>query len=261
MFKINCSIFLLTTFLFVIISILLLSCTVFLGKNRKSININSWACFYGEDSLNLSKLMNYDLVIMEPDISGYTPPIQGKTIYIGYISIGEAESFRWYWPQVKDSDFLLWENKNWKNDYLIDIRSGVWQDILIRQVIPHIISKGFKGLFFDTIDTPIFLEEENGQKFRGSTKALVKFIRRVRKTFPDLILISNNGLKAVSSFGKYMDLLVVESLNTTYDFQDKKYKKADLSWRNVRLNHLNNFLEKHGNMPVLVIDYLDRDNH
>ncbi len=225
-------------------------------KLRKSINIKKWACYYGSDSTSFPKLENYDLVVLEPDHASFTPPQNTRTLYIGYVSLGEAEKFRWYWPEIEGRDYILWENENWKDDFLIDIRSEEWQDFLIKRIIPKIINKGYEGLFFDTIDTPIFLEEKDKEKFAGSIAAMAGLIRRIRETFPELVLVSNNGIRAVEAIGPFIDIFVLESLYTTYDFSSKAYGRADSSWRDLRLDWLSIHEGVTAGKPILVIDYM-----
>ncbi|MGD9200180.1 MAG: endo alpha-1,4 polygalactosaminidase [Chitinispirillia bacterium] len=223
-------------------------------KNHQSVK--NWACYYGDNPELLKKLENYNLVIMEPDIDNFTPPEKTKTTYIGYVSLGEAERFRWYWYHIEGKKFILWENKNWKDDYIIDIRSLEWQNLLVEKIIPKILKKGYQGLFFDTIDTPIYLEEKDPEKYRGSVEALADLIYRIRKKYPKITLISNNGLRAIEHFGAHIDIFLIEGLNTTYDFKRKKYKTADIDWRNHRLSLIRNNRDLIKGKPVIVIDYL-----
>lgn len=221
-----------------------------------SQSVKKWACYYGDKPELLQKLENYNLVIMEPDIQNFTPPEKTKTSYIGYVSLGEAERFRWYWYHIEGKEFILWENKNWKDDFIIDIRSIAWQNLLIDKIIPKILKKGYHGLFFDTIDTPIYLEEKDPEKYKGSVMALGRLIYRIRKKYPDITLISNNGLRAIEHFGAYIDVFLIEGLNTTYDFNKKIYKAADVEWRNHRLSLISKNRELIKEKPVIVIDYL-----
>ena len=226
------------------------------SSKKKYRSFKHWACYYGDKPELLKKLENYDLVIMEPDIENFTPPEKTKTTYIGYVSLGEAERFRWYWYHIEGKKFILWENKNWKDDFIIDIRSIEWQNLLVEKIIPRILKKGYHGLFFDTIDTPIYLEERNPKKFKGSVEALAYLIHRIRKKYPEIILISNNGLRAIEHFGTHIDIFLIEGLNTTYDFKRKKYKIADIDWRNHRLSLIHKNRELINQKPVIVIDYL-----
>lgn len=226
------------------------------AQTGPKMTITSWACYYGDNPKDLKKLEQYDLVIIEPDILHFTPPINTKTRYIGYVSIGEAERFRWYWHLIEGREFILWENEHWKDDFLIDIRSSLWQDLLLEKIIPKIINKGYSGLFFDTIDTPLYLEEIDPEKFKGSAAAVGLLIKRIREKYPQLILVSNNGLRGLKHFGAYIDIFLIEGLHTTYDFVKKNYAIADTSWSRQRTG----FLDEHEHLvhgkPILVIDYM-----
>ncbi|MFH0919156.1 MAG: endo alpha-1,4 polygalactosaminidase [Fibrobacterota bacterium] len=241
---------------------LLLSGCAFFRNSHKPLRIQRWACYYGSDSTLLSQLPRYDLVVVEPDHAGVKPPADAKTLYAAYLSIGEAEKFRWYWSEVERMDgVVLYQNGNWKDDWFVDIRKAAWQDFLITRVIPKIIDQGYRGLFFDTIDSPLFLEADDPRKFSGSADAVTAFVKRVRETFPDLILISNNGLAILNRIAPYVNALTVESLNTTFRFSDKQYLRTPSELRNQRLQWLANAAETLRGKPVLVIDYMAPGQH
>ncbi len=217
----------------------------------------SWACYYGKDPEVLRNLNECHIAVVEPDISGFFPPVNSGTLFAGYVSIGEAEKFRWYWPLIENSDFIGPENENWENDFFVDIRSRKWRELLIRRIIPKILSKGYKALFFDTIDSPLFLEEKYPLKYKGCEDSLASFIAEVKETFPEIILISNNGMRAVKKIGKFFDVYCLEGLNTAYDFDTGTYNKTDENWRKKRIGFIKNNPEITSGKPVLVLDYME----
>lgn len=238
---------------------LLTGCAVYLKKRISHKQVSTWACYYGHNRETLNQMEKFDLAIIEPD-QDFLPPKESKTTYIAYVSLGEVGNYRSYWKDIEHKNIILWENKNWKDAFLVDIRSYVWRDIILTKIIPEIVEKGYSGLFFDTIDTPIHLEETDPMRFRGSIDAVIELITSIRKTFPQLQLYSNNGLKIVDKFASYVDGFVLESLFTTYDFTTKEYKVVEPGWRNSRIALLQNALKSVENKNVLVIDYCKSAN-
>lgn len=77
----------------------------------------------------------------------------GKKVF-AYLSIGEAEDYRFYWREEYNQqkpDWIIRENPNWKGNYLIRYWSPQWKDI-VKQYMVRIKKAGFDGLFLDKID-------------------------------------------------------------------------------------------------------------
>jgi len=206
---------------------------------------------------NIKKLAKqYDLAIFDAD---WHPPInllRYKMCLIGYISIGEAETYRSYWQKIKDKDWVIEENPHWEGNYYVDIRNKEWQDLIINEVIPGIKAQGFKGLFLDTIDTAEMLEETDSIKYIGAQQAMMQFIRRIRRAYPDLYLISNNGFSILKQIGANIDACLVEDIHTMVDFENDSYKKVPKEDRLYKVRILQYIMKKY-RIPVLNIDYAD----
>ncbi len=108
---------------------------------------------------------NYDLLIIDAffDDSALTPAEiaslkikenGGARLVIAYMSIGEAEDYRYYWqPQWLDNppSWLLDENHNWSGNYKVRYWDLDWQTI-IYGYLDKILSAGFNGVYLDLID-------------------------------------------------------------------------------------------------------------
>ena len=87
---------------------------------------------------------------------------------IAYMSIGEAESYRYYWnPRWKRSkpEWLKKENPLWKGNYKVAYWHPEWQKIIFGtedSYLQKILDAGFDGVYLDIIDA--FEYFENGQK-------------------------------------------------------------------------------------------------
>lgn len=184
----------------------------------------SWFVYYG-DFKNLKQWPPIDIAIFEADHLNAQAHLNGKTNYYGYLSLGEAEISRPYFQKIKGAEFVLDKNPNWPSHY-IDIRSKTWQKIVLEELIPQILKKGYQGVFLDTIDTAAYLENKDPKKYAGSKKEMVDFIKKIRKTYPLLKIIPNNGLELLKDLGPVIDGVLVEDLHTQYHFKSKTYKKT-----------------------------------
>lgn len=122
------------------------------------------------------KQTNYDLIIMDlffNDGSQFSlSEIQqlqikqngGKRLVISYMSIGEAEDYRYYWQtEWKEGDpfWIEKENRNWEGNYIVRYWEQEWKKIIFgndNSYLKKIVDAGFDGVYLDIIDGYEFFE-------------------------------------------------------------------------------------------------------
>ncbi len=112
---------------------------------------------------------NYDVVIMDlyhneilfsaKDVAQLKIKKNGgKRLLIAYMSIGEAEDYRYYWQKKWRSNKPSWlepENPDWKGNYKVKYWSADWQAIIFGRkdsYLTKIINANFDGAYLDIID-------------------------------------------------------------------------------------------------------------
>ena len=243
-------------FVLVAITAFILSGCVKTAKG-KVMRPDPWICFYGEvrNEYDFSK---YKLAILEQENVKDLEQIKSKgTLCIAYVSLGEAEDYRWYWDEMKGKDFILEENPDWEGNYYIDPRSKEWKNYFIYRIIPKVLKDGYDGLFLDTIDTAEYLEWKDEEKYKGSMDAMAELIRDIRKNYPRIIIISNNGLAIIDKFAKYVDIALVEDLYTMYDFENQEYGTQDKEVTEENRELLQRISSEY-NIPILTLEYSDK---
>ncbi len=112
---------------------------------------------------------NYDLIIIDlfyegtalskADLAALKQKSSGaKRLVLAYMSIGEAEDYRYYWQKDWRSSPPAWlgkQNPNWPGNYLVKYWDPAWQNIIIGQAdsyLNRIIDAGFDGVYLDLID-------------------------------------------------------------------------------------------------------------
>lgn len=88
----------------------------------------------------------------------------GKRMVVCYMSIGEAEDYRFYWQKGwkrGNPEFLDYENPDWKGNFKVKYWNSDWQDIILKQYLPKIIDAGFDGVYLDIIDAFEFYEDRD----------------------------------------------------------------------------------------------------
>ncbi|MBO4655612.1 MAG: endo alpha-1,4 polygalactosaminidase [Bacteroidales bacterium] len=119
---------------------------------------------------------NYDLVIMDLffyDGTAFTASeIEslkfkangGKRLVICYMSVGEAEDYRYYWQSSwshYEPAWLAHENPSWPGNYKVRYWYSEWQDIICGSgdsYLNRILNAHFDGVYLDIIDAFEFFE-------------------------------------------------------------------------------------------------------
>lgn len=123
---------------------------------------------------------NYDVVITDYFFDGQEYTAQeitqlkqkangGEKLLISYMSIGEAEDYRFYWNSDWKKNPPAWldkENKNWKGNYKVKYWFPQWKSVITGNAdsyLHKIVTKGFDGVYLDIIDAFEYYEDQTGQ--------------------------------------------------------------------------------------------------
>ena len=119
---------------------------------------------------------NYDLLILdlffEDDMAFTSEEVErlkqkangGKRLVICYMSIGEAEDYRYYWQSDWKHHKPAWlarENPEWRGNYKVRYWDPVWQEIICGagdSYLNRILAAGFDGVYLDIVDAFEYFE-------------------------------------------------------------------------------------------------------
>ena len=128
--------------------------------------------------LNAVKNTDYDLILIDlfledsgsltgSHVSSLKMKKNGASrLVIAYMSIGEAEDYRYYWQsgwKTGSPEWLLEENPNWDGNYKVRYWDENWQKIIYGKnssYLQKIIDAGFDGVYLDIIDAFEYFESE-----------------------------------------------------------------------------------------------------
>jgi len=88
----------------------------------------------------------------------------GRRIVLCYLSIGEAEDYRYYWKpgwKAGTPEWLEGENPDWEGNYRVRYWYADWQDIIFgndASYLARILDAGFDGVYLDLIDAFEYFE-------------------------------------------------------------------------------------------------------
>ena len=200
--------------------------------------------------LTPDQVANYNMVILEPDF--YTPADihkfkqKGPTV-IAYVTLGEVDKYRWYYPDLEEIGFLG-INENWDSPFL-DLEDPETRKLMIEKVIPRIMDKGVDGLFLDTVDA---VSPYTSRKHLAPY--MLELIKEIRKAYPSTIIIQNAGLFLLEETKDVVDAVAIEDIATMYDFDTKEYRIVTDEEYDARMDLVRNHSKQSG-LPFLIIDF------
>jgi len=128
-----------------------------------------------QDLVDAIAATNYDLVIVdcffddEPYDAVQVAQLRqkangGERLLVAYMSIGEAEEYRYYWQDDWADNPPTWiaaENPDWPGNYKVEYWQDGWQSIIFGNddsYLDRILTTGFDGAYLDIIDAFEFFE-------------------------------------------------------------------------------------------------------
>lgn len=218
----------------------------------------STAFFYGH-SVPVDSLSQYKQVVVEPENMSKENLdfLNAKGVKVfAYISIGEVNRTRSWYSDIPKKWFAG-NHEAWGSD-IVDLTNEGWHDFLVDQYMTTLWNQGYRGFFFDTLDsyhkTSVEFEDKLTQE-----RALITLITRIHEHFPGVDLIFNRGFEVLPAVGQYATALAAESLFQGWDQSKQEYAKVSESDREWLLNKLKE-AKKRYKFQIIVIDYVDPDN-
>ncbi|RLE40107.1 hypothetical protein DRJ23_02555 [Candidatus Acetothermia bacterium] len=186
------------------------------------------------------------------------------TIPIAYISIGEAEDYRFYWQEEWKTDPPAWlgrGNPDWDGNYKVRYWDPGWKGI-VYSYLDKIISQGFAGLYLDIVDAfEYWSDPDNGEPFHLSEKEaaqrMIRFVEEIaaycRKVHPGFYIIPQNGERILDyDDGSFLNAISAIGIEDLFYDETERIPASAVEYR---LGYLERIAR--AGRPVLVVDYVD----
>jgi endo-alpha-1,4-polygalactosaminidase (GH114 family) len=223
-----------------------------LGKTAER---QKWVVYYSNLEPS-SAFSPYSTVVFDsryhPDLAPLKSP--GRNL-MGYLSLGEASPDYSYFGSLRSQGLLLQPSAVWNGNYSIDIRDQRWWSMLSHDVIPQILGSGFNGLFLDTLDTVLYMEEQSPNEYSGMASAAKGLIQAMRNAFPGIPLIMNRAYGILQDVAPNLMAVLGESVYTTYDFAAKTYVRVSRPAYEKQVQVLRSAVAANPRLQVLTLDY------
>ncbi len=175
--------------------------------------------FAGADPLAPLVASAFDLVVIDfsrDGLSEFTPSEiaslkgggdPGRRV-LAYLSIGEAEKYRWYWKELPKR-LLAGENPDWPGNVKVKYWKRKWQEVIVdgndvvgKSYLDRIIDAGFDGVYLDIVDAFETFGPRaaggNGKK-KDAARKMIEFVQkiathaRVDRGKTDFLVVPQNG--------------------------------------------------------------------
>lgn len=160
----------------------------------------------------------YDVVVIDAFFGGgkaqvealRRKPLGGRRIVLSYLSIGEAEVYRYYWATCckarQKPEWLLSENKRWRGNFRVQFWHPEWKAIIYEDAesyLKRVVEQGFDGVYLDRID----VHAEVATRGVDARAEMVKFVRalstKAKSLRPGFLVIAQNAEELLDD-GSYL---------------------------------------------------------
>lgn len=211
---------------------------------------------------------SYDTALGPRDLERLrTKPDGSQRLVLAYLSIGEAESYRFYWNPAwkrRKPEWLLSENPEWKENFSVCFWDPGWQNLMCGNAgayLDRIIAAGFDGVYLDKCDVYEDLARRDKAAARsrpdleGDMVAFVAALSRHAKSVaPGFLVVMQNaeGLLARAPLLAAIDGVAKEELLFGVSATERKNSASDIAYSRRALD-----AAKAAGKAVLVVEYLD----
>jgi hypothetical protein len=206
------------------------------------------ALYYGKD-LPAALVEHFERVVVEADHFATAP--RGRAQIFAYVSVGEVNRSRPWHKDVPRSLFIG-ENTGFGTD-IVDTTSAEWHKFLLDRVIEPLYAHGFRGVFFDTLDS---FRRVPGASPERHTRGIADLILASKRRHPDMKILVNRGFDVLPLAAQAIDGLIVESLFATFGASGR-YRDTTRAEADALLAKLAEVRAKWPGMPITVVDYAE----
>ena len=125
---------------------------------------------YSEDGSHEERWSKRDVARLKQHPQG------NPRLLLAYLSIGEAENYRFYWhgkKRAKRAGWLARRNRDWSGHYRARYWRRSWREIM-EVYIDHIVDAGFDGVYLDRVDVYREVEPPEGISAKDNMVEFVK---------------------------------------------------------------------------------------
>lgn len=276
------------------------------ASDKRIAGIKSWGYQLQNVSPDEIAASPFDLVVIDysrngSDTGRFTAdevkamqrkPDGSRRLVLAYLSIGEAEDYRFYWnpkwvepaptkqspagvpappgtgtapdgaaptikvPRLMAPSWLVRENEAWSGNYHVRYWYEGWQNIMFyddRSYLRRIQDSGFDGVYLDRVDVYYASGEDRDFAARSMVEFVVDLAGVARKRHPEFLIVAQNGEELLRN-PKYLSVINGISKEDLLFGNSGDEEPNELDQTGVVVENL--MLAQAQSLPVLVVEYL-----
>jgi cysteinyl-tRNA synthetase len=210
----------------------------------------------------------YDLVVVSIAAAGGSREVienlkhspGGEKIVLCYMSIGQAEDYRFYWQREWYESPPTWLDEpdpDWAGDYWVRYWDPEWQAIIYgspESYLDRILDLGFDGVYLDRVDTYVYYEERGRETAaREMADFVIALAEYAREHHPGFGLFPQNAEELGVLFPDYLETATGIGVEDLYYGYPRDHTPSPPEWTAEREAVLDQWAA--AGKLVLTIDY------
>ena len=225
---------------------------------RPLAGVRTWAVYYAAAPEAAADLARFDVVVLDPHAHPPLPLVKRHgSLLLSYVSLGEVNTNHLEYAAIAGEPWVLSPNPSWPDARRLDVRAPGYERWLLDRVVPGALAGPVNGLFLDTADTVLDLEQSDPRRYKGAARALERVLAEMKRRHPRALLMINGGLPIAERLPTVLDAVALESIWTDYDFKAKAYRVRPADEAESRALLLNRVVAL--GLPVFTLEYTAAD--
>jgi cysteinyl-tRNA synthetase len=210
----------------------------------------------------------FDLVVVPISAAGSSPKVipalknslGGPKLILCYMSIGQAETYRWYWDQDWVKNPPTWldvPDEVWAGDRWVHYWDPAWQRIIYQtpdSYLDQILAFGFDGVYLDRVDAYWYYQDKGrANAAREMVDFILDFTKYARKKHPGFGVFPQNSEELGVMFPDFMDAMTGIGVEDLYYGYPRDHEPSPPEWTADREALLDHWVA--AGKLVLTIDY------
>jgi cysteinyl-tRNA synthetase len=184
----------------------------------------------------------------------------GDKLVLCYMSIGQAENYRFYWQREWSRNPPPWLDKAdtvWAGDYWVQYWHPEWQAIIYgspESYLDQILELGFDGVYLDRVDTYYYYQEQGRETAaQEMVDFVLDFTEYAREKVPGFGVFPQNAEELGMLFPDYLAAVDGIGVEDLYYGYPRDHEPSPADWTAEREAVLDQWVE--AGKLVLTIDY------
>jgi cysteinyl-tRNA synthetase len=213
----------------------------------------------------------FDLIVVPISTAGSSPKVipalkesaGGDKLVLCYMSIGQSETYRWYWDPAWEQNPPGWldvPDGVWAGDHWVRYWDPEWQKIIYgtpESYLDQILALGYDGVYLDRVDAYWYYQDQGRETAaREMVDFILAFTEYAREKHPGFGVFPQNAEKLGVQFPEFLAAMTGIGVEDLYYGYPRDHEPSPADWTAEREAILDQWVA--AGKLVLTIDYTAR---